>query len=104
MLMRPDAFGAAQLALLPPLLPVQFQFQGPLPVTAEAVPAEQKLAVGAAMELKPLELPHVPLTGAETEAKLAVMFWLAVTLLTDSGLAVLVGALGPVPMVHLLNR
>jgi len=34
---------AAQIAMVPPLLPRQLQFQGPLPVTVVAVPALQRL-------------------------------------------------------------
>jgi hypothetical protein len=55
-------FVAEQVAVVPPLLPAQLQFQGPLPLTADAVPALQRLAVGAVDRLEPFEEPHTPLT------------------------------------------
>jgi hypothetical protein len=45
-------------------MPSQFQVQGPVPVTAEAVtPSPQRLVVGAAFRVWPLAIPQVPLTG-----------------------------------------
>src|SRR3954471_18503516 len=58
------AAAVLQLAVVPPLLPAQLHFQGPLPVIAEAVPAVQRLFVGAAEKLAPFEEPHAPLTAA----------------------------------------
>jgi hypothetical protein len=55
---------ALQLAVEPPLLPAQLHFHGPLPLTADAVPAAQRLAVGALVSVAPLEEPHLPLTAA----------------------------------------
>ena len=54
---------AAQIAMVPPLLPRQLQFQGPLPVTVVAVPALQRLVVGALVRSAPFEEPHAPLTA-----------------------------------------
>ena len=45
----PDALLAEQLAVVAPMpVPAQVHVQGPLPLTAEAVPAAQRFAVGAA--------------------------------------------------------
>lgn len=38
---------AAQLAVIPPLVPAHVQFHGPVPLTAEAEPAEQSPDDGA---------------------------------------------------------
>jgi hypothetical protein len=54
---------ALQLAVEPPLLPAQLHFHGPLPVTADAVPAVHRLLVGALLSVAPLEEPHAPLTA-----------------------------------------
>lgn len=54
---------AEQLAVLPPLLPVQDQLQGPVPVTDPAVPVAQRLVVGAVETVVLFELLQVPLTG-----------------------------------------
>jgi hypothetical protein len=43
----PGAAEAEQLALEPPHEPLHDQFQGPEPLTEEAEPEEQRLAVGA---------------------------------------------------------
>jgi hypothetical protein len=51
---------AEHCAAAPPLEPVQSQDQGPLPDTAEAVPAEHKLLEGAEVNARPSALPHVP--------------------------------------------
>jgi hypothetical protein len=45
------------------LLPAQVHANGPEPVTEEAVPLEQRLAVGATVKIPPLEVPQVPLTA-----------------------------------------
>jgi hypothetical protein len=55
-----DCKGAEQLALVPPLLPVQLQFHGPLPVTEPVAPAEHRFTDGAPDALTPLALPHDP--------------------------------------------
>ena len=44
--------------------PAQVQVQGPFPVTTEAVPAEQRLVVGALGTTWPLALPQAPSTPA----------------------------------------
>jgi hypothetical protein len=49
--------------MLPPLLPLQVQFHGPEPVTADAVPAEHKLVVGAVAVGVPFAEPQAPLIG-----------------------------------------
>ena len=58
------AAAVLQLAVVPPLLPAQLHFQGPLPVIEDAVPAVQRLFVGAAEKLAPFEEPHAPFTAA----------------------------------------
>ncbi len=70
---------AEQLAVVPPLDPVQLHVQGPVPLTAVAVPALQRLVVGAVVKVPPLDEPHTPFTGVNV--KEADMLWLAVTLL-----------------------
>ena len=59
---------AEQVAVVPPLLPAQLHDHGPLPVTADAVPALQRLVVGALVRSAPFEEPHAPLTAAEEES------------------------------------
>ena len=61
------ASDAEQLALVPPLEPVQLHVHGPEPATEEVEPAVQRLAVGAVLTVVPFELPHTPFvsTGAE---------------------------------------
>ena len=49
--------------LVPPLLPLQPQVQGPEPETSVAVPVEQRPEVGTEDKLAPLLDPQVPLTG-----------------------------------------
>jgi hypothetical protein len=44
------------------LLPAHVQVQGPVPVTAEVVPALHRLVVGALLTATPLAEPHTPLT------------------------------------------
>ena len=62
-------FFAEQVAVVPPLLPAQVHDHGPVPLTADAVPALQRLAVGAVLKLPPFEEPQRPLTGVgEVEA------------------------------------
>ena len=58
---------AEQFALDPPLDPVQVQLHGPLPVSAEAVPALQKFELGAVVKLCPFDEPHAPLTSRLAE-------------------------------------
>ena len=53
---------AEQSALVPPLTPEQLHVQGPLPLTAEAVPMPQRFVAGAAVSVWPLAGPQVPLT------------------------------------------
>jgi hypothetical protein len=55
-------FFAEQVAVVPPLLPAQLHDHGPLPAMVDAVPALQRLAVGALVRLPPFEEPHAPLT------------------------------------------
>ena len=63
---------ASQVVVVPPLLPAQAQFQGPLPVTLVAVPALQRLVVGALVRSAPFEEPHAPLTAVEDEEEESV--------------------------------
>ncbi|MCB2050565.1 MAG: hypothetical protein KDE63_03960 [Novosphingobium sp.] len=55
---------AEQLAFVPAgvPLPLQLQFHGPVPDTADAVPVEQRLEVGALETVVPLAEPQTPLT------------------------------------------
>ena len=54
---------AEQLAVVPPFAPVQLQVHGPVPVTALALPAVHRLALGAAVKVPLFAVPHSPLTG-----------------------------------------
>src|SRR5579863_1208079 len=95
---------AEQVAVVPPLLPPQFHDHGPAPLTAEAAPAVQRLAVGAPLRLAPFEAPHAPLTGcAEATSvaeQVAVVPPLAPPQLHDHGPAPL--TVEAVPAVHRL--
>ena len=53
--------GAAQALVKPPLLPEQFHAHGPAPLTADAVPAAQRLALGATVVANPSAAPQAPL-------------------------------------------
>lgn len=53
------------------LAPEQVQYQGPIPVTAEAVsPTVQRLVVGATGKLPPLEDPQIQLVKGLTTIEL----------------------------------
>ena len=52
---------AEQLAVEPPFDPWQLQVQGPVPLTELAVPAVQRLVVGAEVKVPPSAEPHWPL-------------------------------------------
>jgi hypothetical protein len=56
-------FDAMHCAVVPPLLPLQLQSHGPLPETADAVPALHRPVVGLLLRLSPFADPHAPLTG-----------------------------------------
>jgi hypothetical protein len=60
-------FVAEQVAVVPPLLPAQLHAHGPLPLTGDAAPAMQRLAVGALARLAPFEEPHAPFTASSSE-------------------------------------
>ena len=64
----PVLWGAEHCAVLPPLLSAHIHDHGPVPPTADAVPALQRSVVGAELTATPLEEPHEPLTldGAAT--------------------------------------
>jgi hypothetical protein len=57
-------FGALHEALAPPQTPVQDQDQGPVPLTADAVPALQSPVVGLVSNIPPFEVPHEAATAA----------------------------------------
>jgi len=57
-----------QLAVVPPLLPEQLHFHGPVPVTDDAVPELHRLFVGGAVNTVPFEEPHAPLTAVAVPA------------------------------------
>lgn len=65
---------AEQLAVEPPLLPVQVQDQGPDPLTEDALPALQRFAGGGALAIDvPLAEPQTPSTdGVFVAEQLAV--------------------------------
>jgi hypothetical protein len=52
---------AEQLTLAPPYDPAQVQFHGPVPETADAVPALQRFDVGVAKKPSPLAEPQTAL-------------------------------------------
>lgn len=52
---------AKQFALVPPFVTLQLQLQGPVPVTVDAVPDVQRLALGAVVTVVALALPQVAL-------------------------------------------
>jgi hypothetical protein len=54
---------ALQKVEVPPLLAWHCQVHGPVPLTAVAVPDEQRLLVGALVRLWALDEPHMPLTA-----------------------------------------
>ena len=54
---------AEQLAGDPPFDPLQVHDHGPVPDTPLAVPAVQRLVVGAAVNICPFDEPQTPLTG-----------------------------------------
>lgn len=53
---------ARHVASLPPLLPKQVQLQGPVPVTFDVAPDEQRFVDGALIKLLPFAKPQFPLT------------------------------------------
>ena len=55
---------AEQLAVAPPLEPVQDHDQGPVPETLDVAPTVQRFVVGATLTLVPFALPQVPATAA----------------------------------------
>lgn len=50
-------------AVVPAFEPAQVQPHGPLPATAEAVPALHRLVIGALVRSAPFEAPHTPFTA-----------------------------------------
>src|ERR1700722_3332947 len=58
---------AEQVALVPPLAPVQLQFHGPEPLTDEAVPVVQRLVDGALLKLVPFDVPQAPLVDDDPD-------------------------------------
>ena len=68
---------AEQFAFVPPFDPWQVHAQGPEPLTELAVPALQRLVLGAEVKLCPLADPHWPFTGSPV--KVADTVQLAVT-------------------------
>jgi hypothetical protein len=67
-----EVVGAQHNPVAPPLLPEQLQDHGPLPLTADAVPALQRLALGAVLTATPFALPHLPTISSRAE-QLAVV-------------------------------
>jgi len=62
--------GAEQFAFVPPFAPLHVHDQGPAPLTAVAVPDEQRLEDGADVTPTPFADPHTPfcISGAEQDA------------------------------------
>jgi hypothetical protein len=58
----PVATGAKQEAVEPPDPPAHVQFHGPVPPTAEAVPALHRLALGGLVTGTPIAEPQTPVT------------------------------------------
>ena len=52
---------AEQLTVVPPFVPMHVQFQGPTPVTLEAVPVVHSPLDGVLGIMEPFAVPHVPL-------------------------------------------
>lgn len=68
LLQTPSTFrGAEHEAVAPPPDPVHVHVQGPDPETAEVVPVEQRLDVGAEVTPAPLAVPQEPSTGFSTD-------------------------------------
>ena len=57
--------GAEHEALVPPFDPPQLQLHGPVPMAADVVPDEQRLAVGALRVATPLADPHLPVIAGD---------------------------------------
>ena len=74
---------AEQLAVDPPLLPLQDQFHGPEPLTAEAVPVSQRPPVGVLVSVCPLAKPQLPLMAVGEYVNVAVTFRAAVRLIVQ---------------------
>jgi hypothetical protein len=71
-----DRLKLVQPSSVPPLLPKQLQFHGPLPVTLPAEPVVQRFVVGAAATVCPLLLPQEPLTGVAAVPAVSGINWL----------------------------
>ena len=61
------ATGAAQLTVMPPLAPLQFHVQGPLPETDDAEPAAQRPLRGLMVTARPLDEPQLASISAVVE-------------------------------------
>ena len=57
----PIVVRAVHVALVPPLLPLQVQLHGPLPLTVAGVPLLHRYVEGATVKIAPLEGPQTPL-------------------------------------------
>lgn len=68
--------GAVQLTVMPPLRPMQLQFQGPSPLTEDTTPDEHKLSTGTEDVANPLAVPQFPSTeAAGGKGALGTNFW-----------------------------
>jgi hypothetical protein len=61
----PVAKVAEHMAVAPPPLPAQLHVYGPVPATADAVPALHRFAVGFALTVVPFAAPQAPLTAPD---------------------------------------
>jgi hypothetical protein len=59
----PVATGAEQGAVDPPFMPAHVQLQAPVPLTAEAMPALHRFALGVLVTGTPFDEPQTPFTG-----------------------------------------
>jgi hypothetical protein len=67
---------AEQLAVMPPFAPPQVQYQGPLPVGVDAVPALQRFVVEIVVSVAPLLLPQAPFVAVTVWTAPLRMMWL----------------------------
>ena len=72
-LVSPPVFDAEHDAVVPPPVPAHDHVHGPLPVTVLAVPAVQRLLVGALATVVPFTEPQVPLSTPGVMALAAVI-------------------------------
>jgi hypothetical protein len=70
------ATDAEQVAVAPPLLPLQLHVHGPAPATTDTVPAAQRLAEGLDDTFVPFADPHTPAAAATPTTPSPFRSWL----------------------------